>query len=363
MTTDVSTPCLNVLPGEPLHNHAPVDDGFLSPQTERSAGRTSLDVPSSSIPSVFSFSDSSTAAPPSPTLSIRSSVHLNTTVALRDNTPKTRTGMTSLGLLGPVDQSNSQTHHRKCSNATFASSSEGTEADHCTDVNLRHMKSNTTSGTHAGTSRTKRGTTDSDTATGVSEMRKKKKRIAEEETPQPLHAELPQDADVDPTPFAFKPYQLAQMLDPKNLELLENLGGTQGLLSGLGTNATRGLGKQSLIRTATVNAGDEKRPGDGRSGVGRCVSQRHDRETNEATTHAPAIVLTAPEGEGGNRLEGDDVDEGGPAFSAPLNERRRIYGENVLPHHPSKSLLQLMWAALKDKVLVCSFYILCLALV
>jgi Ca2+-transporting ATPase len=51
-------------------------------------------------------------------------------------------------------------------------------------------------------------------------------------------------------------------------------------------------------------------------------------------------------------LEGNDADEDGPAFTASLNERRKIYGRNVLPHRPSKTLLQLMWAALKDKVLV-----------
>jgi Ca2+-transporting ATPase len=365
VTTDVSTPRLNVVSGEdnvPSRNRSPVDDGFLSPQTAGGAGRTSLDVPGSPSPSEFSSNDGSISVPPSPTLSNRSSVHFNTTLALRDNKPESRTGMTSLSLLGPVDQSNSQTHHRKGSNATFTSSSEGTEADHRTDVDLQHVKSNTTSITHVEPSRTsithvepsrtKRGTTDSDTATAVSEKRKKKKKSGEEEIPDHSRSELSQDADVDPTPFAFKPYELAQMLDPKNLELLESLGGTQGLIRGLGTNATRGLGKQSLMRTATVDAGDEKNPGDGRPGAGGDGSQRHDPEKSEATTHAPAIVLTAPEGEGGSPLEGNDADEDGPAFTASLNERRKIYGRNVLPQRPSKTLLQLMWAALKDKVLV-----------
>ena len=131
---------------------------------------------------------------------------------------------------------------------------------------------------------------------------------------------------MDPTPFAFKPYELVQMLDLKNLELLESLGGTQGLFRGLGTNMTRGLGKQSLMRTATVNAGD------GRPGAGGGGSQMHDPEKSEAMTHAPAIVLMASEGEGGSPLKGDDADEDGPAFTASLNEHCKIYGKNVLPH-------------------------------
>jgi len=90
--------------------------------------------------------------------------------------------------------------------------------------------------------------------------------------------------DVDPTLFVFKLYKLVQMLDPKNLELLESLGGTQGLFRGLGSNTTQGLGKQLLMRTTVVNAGN------GRPGVGG-GSQMYDPEKSEAMTHAPAIVL------------------------------------------------------------------------
>ena len=302
--------------------------------------RLNVEVVSQSAASSFSFpnptdlssNDDSITVPPSPTLSNHSSVHFNTSHALRDNKPEALTGFPSVTPLGLIDQPNSKTpqrHHRKGSDAN---SKEGTEADHSNG--LRHLQSNTT---RAESSRTKRGNMDSDTATAVtvSGARKKKKHDVEEETPDHMRAELPHDTDVDPTPFAFQPYELPQMLDPKNLELLKSLGGTPGLLRGLGTNPTRGLGKQSLTRTTTVNAGDG-RPGD--------AFQLHDPEP---TTYAPAIVLTAPEGVGGNPLEGD-----GPAFSASLNERRKIYGENVLPHRACKSLLQLMWAALKDKVLV-----------
>jgi len=41
-------------------------------------------------------------------------------------------------------------------------------------------------------------------------------------------------------------------------------------------------------------------------------------------------------------------------YTASMEDRRRVYGENVLPSKPSKTLLVLMWLALKDKVLVCA---------
>jgi Ca2+-transporting ATPase len=145
-------------------------------------------------------------------------------------------------------------------------------------------------------------------------------------------------ADIDPAPFAFKPFDLASMLDPKNLEVLESLGGIQGLLKGLGTSRIHGLGGK--------NGSSDSRPG-----AGEGASQRHDREGVGAP---PGIVVTAPdELESG---KGDEY-EGFPVFSASLEERRRVYGHNVLPHRATKSLLALMWLALKDKVLVRVFCI------
>ncbi|EPQ52794.1 Ca-transporting ATPase [Gloeophyllum trabeum ATCC 11539] len=40
------------------------------------------------------------------------------------------------------------------------------------------------------------------------------------------------------------------------------------------------------------------------------------------------------------------------AYAASLDERKRVYGANILPHRASKSLWKLMWLALKDKVLI-----------
>ena len=110
----------------------------------------------------------------------------------------------------------------------------------------------------------------------------------------------------DPTPFAFKPLALAALVDPKTLRDLEKMGGLQGLCTGLGTSPTKGLSAHSLGQGASAD---------------------------------------------GERSGGE-----GP-FAAPFSDRQRIYGINTLPTRRSKSLLQLMWLALKDKVLVCSIAI------
>jgi P-type Ca2+ transporter type 2C len=131
------------------------------------------------------------------------------------------------------------------------------------------------------------------------------------------------------------------MLDPKNLESLEKLGGVKGLLKGLGTSRTHGLGRKALIKNASS---------DGLPGAGQGASQRHEREDGDAV---PGIVVTPPdELKSSGKGDDDDEDNDDPAFSASLEDRRRVYGPNVLPHRATKSLLTLMWLALKDKVLV-----------
>ncbi|KAJ7227098.1 Ca-transporting ATPase [Mycena pura] len=260
-------------------------------------------------------------APPSPTLSSRSSVHFQspTSLALRDNNPQLRNPSI---LLSPVDDRN--THQRKGSNATTITVMTEPDNSQRQDEELRHVKSNTTSVTRVGSrsaSRAHRDTADSDTVTAVSE--RKGDHIALE-------------TDIDPTPFRFRPNDLAMMLDPKNMNALELMGGIPSLLEGLGTTADKGLRGASL--------GSGQGPGDGRPGAGVGASHRHDPE--KAAETVPAITYTDPEGERSTDWNS------AAAFAAPLDVRRRIYGGNVLPHRATKSLLSLMYAALKDKVLV-----------
>ncbi|KAI0787507.1 calcium-translocating P-type ATPase [Fomes fomentarius] len=177
--------------------------------------------------------------------------------------------------------------------------------------------------------------------------------------------DLARDETIDAGPFAFKPYRLASLVDPKNLDLLKEMGGITGLMKGLGTHRKRGLSKKALGKVADAShhgsfvspSDKDGRPGAGDDpGAGAGASQRHDRQPETAAGDVPKLVLTGPGGEGvsivGSASEDEPEAGGGPTYDAALEERRRVFGANVLPVRPSKSLLQLMWLALKDKVLV-----------
>jgi len=361
VTTDVSLPAEdtpdhtpNDLYSPPLssssHSRSPGDPAFLSP-TSGGFARSPFDPPLSPAPTYSSSNDgSSTNQPPSPTLSNRSSVHFATTMALRDNKPEERTGMSSLLLLSPLDQSSSSRGHfrRPSSSSSIGGhSSDGTEPDHGPATPLNPVISAETEVTRVNRSRShSRSQQDSDAATTVSEGHNRKGKDKDDGSRPNHRVQLEQDKDMNPKPFAFKPYELAHMLDPKNIEFLELLGGVDNLIHGLGTHPTHGLTKTSLQGDGIFSAED---PED--KGAGKGASQRHERQGQkfDEESAVPGIVLTSPDGDGEKRLASPPRRS---QFSASLDDRRRIYGENVLPQRPSKSLLALMWAALKDKVLI-----------
>ncbi|KAH9902643.1 calcium-translocating P-type ATPase [Cubamyces lactineus] len=185
--------------------------------------------------------------------------------------------------------------------------------------------------------------------------------------PRPA-VDLAQDEAIDAGPFPFKPYRLASLVDPKNMDMLRDMGGERGLLRGLGTNKKRGLGRKALTKANDAshhasfapNMDSDGRPGTGNEpGAGTGASQRHDRHAETTAGDVPKLVVTGPGGEesGGapiseaSSVAGAD-DQDGPTYTATLQDRRRVYGENTLPTRKTKSLLELMWLALKDKVLV-----------
>ncbi|KDQ57233.1 hypothetical protein JAAARDRAFT_35849 [Jaapia argillacea MUCL 33604] len=241
------------------------------------------------------------------------------------------------------------------------------------------------------------------TTNSPSRSLKNKDKAKDGEEEAQVHLDPDQDRDFDATPFRYKPNELASLVDPKSLERLVELGGVTEILRGLGTDARRGL---------LAGAGSGKDGGDLENpehipskGAGVGESQRHDRQKDslerereseskpgrKVSGDIPGIVITAPGGEEGEfTLSGakgfdshsdisnftpssyahseastadydgeeprkphrDDNFDEKPAFAATLEDRKRIYGTNILPQRASKSLLLLMWLALKDKVLV-----------
>ena len=207
---------------------------------------------------------SSTNAPPSPTLSTGTSVHFGTATDLRNNHPSPSSGANSLQLLGPH-----YGHQRKVS--------IGTNPD--TDETVIAHSSGAKGDGH-----------EEDLASDPEHPKP-------ERTPTIPHTVDPPDVE-DPTPFAFSPNRVSGLVanNAKDIDALQAMGGTEGLLLGLGTNKDTGLSDGSL-----ADAGGDGSPG---------------------------------------------------AAGAPLSRRTDVYGHNVLPARKSKSLLLLMWLALKDKVLV-----------
>ncbi|KAG9315051.1 Ca-transporting ATPase [Chiua virens] len=346
VTTDLSSK-LSLVEG-PFPSAASPPD-LLSPN--HPARHSSLDLtrsPSPSLTCVSSNDAASSNPPPSPTLSTQSSVHFATSVALRDNKPDERSGISSLHLLSPsaIDR---YPQRRKSSVTTFASSRDGhssieeTEADHSPPVftdnsPIRRPKSDATSLTLASHSHPL-----SDACKHQDHFSDDKSALPSTHIQRDIHQDArpsdgtSQDPPPDLGPFVFDPYQLASLLDPKDLDALYALGGTTGLLKGLGTDPTRGL-------LLDVHAHNASRP---KLGAGEGASQRHARHVRKPFTTTP----DEPHGHS-SPAGADDLPRAPDPYSASLVDRKAVYGENVLPHRPTTSLLGLMWLALKDKVLV-----------
>jgi len=164
--------------------------------------------------------------------------------------------------------------------------------------------------------------------------------------------DLKQEADLDVRPFAFKPLQLASLVDPKSLETLESMGGIDAVLRGLGTHPIHGLTTKAGTMSSHPGSPDPTYPDT--KGV----------PTADIDPPKPNITITSPtgvpEGLQSTASLGDGTGVSLPAVSpspedvygTTIEDRRRIFGQNFIPQRPSKSLLQLMWLARQDKVLV-----------
>ncbi|KAI7870379.1 PMCA-type calcium-translocating P-type ATPase [Spinellus fusiger] len=121
-------------------------------------------------------------------------------------------------------------------------------------------------------------------------------------------------------PFAFEPEQLSMLMDPKNLLLLHTWGGLEGVARGLYANTITGLS-------------DEDR----------------------AETPITLADLYTPIEKGGQSVSASSKDASEPSNDykkLSFAGRSSIFGTNVLPSVESKSLLHLMWMAMKDKTLI-----------
>ena len=350
---------------------------FLSPITPilRST-RNSLDP--------LGSDNSSLLPPPSPTLSAHSgSVRWANSTVLRDNNPEEHDGSSSLYLAPPPHG-----HRRKSSTGTVSSIGSGSSTEQDADDGssfrlspLRSAHSDVTSTlpsptvTHVDNasdvgsrpssvtsffkktmhrlspSPSRESVTGSDTTHNDgqrgdnSDTKRKGAELA-----RPAMLDLKQEADLDVHPFAFKPLRLASLVDPKSLEAFESIGGVDALLRGLGTHPTHGLSTESGSPLVHFVSPDPTL---------QSVTVSH--STNKDPPK-PDIMITSPAGEPQGlqstvSLGGDvpaELQFSEEAYRTSIEDRQRIFGHNILPRRPTKTLLQLMWLALKDKVLVSS---------
>jgi Ca2+-transporting ATPase len=141
---------------------------------------------------------------------------------------------------------------------------------------------------------------------------------------------------IDPTqphsdesnPFAFTPTQLATLMDPKNLPLLSQYGGLQGVARGLYAKLQSGLpGSPETEQIKHAISLNDIIPNDDNEQDG--APEKIERQGTSTSLSSTAATATS-------RFE----------------SRASIFGHNVLPPAKSKNIFELMWMAFKDKTLV-----------
>ncbi|KAH9010887.1 hypothetical protein EDB84DRAFT_1583544 [Lactarius hengduanensis] len=213
--------------------------GFLSLPTP--IPRNSRIYPDVPAPPITRTSDlSSSHPPPFPTLSAHSSgsIRWATSTLLRKNKPEEHVSLPSLGLLTSppqVDRRKGRTGISSIFTGREDPSNPGLSPVYSgqSDVPNTHP-SFTNPHVDAG----------SDTSHPSSVANFFKRAVQRIRHPSRGETDVGLDttqADLNVKPFAFKPLQLASVVNPKSLENLEKLGGVEGLLRGLGTDRVRGL--------------------------------------------------------------------------------------------------------------------------
>ena len=124
-------------------------------------------------------------------------------------------------------------------------------------------------------------------------------------------------------PFAFTPGQMGKMLNPKSLGAFHALGGVQGLERGLRTDRGAGLSVDEKNLDGSVSFEDATTIGS--------------PDSDTTIVEEPEMVPTQSSGQKG---------------SGTFDDRKRIFGDNILPQKKAKSIFQLMWLAYNDKVLI-----------
>lgn len=136
---------------------------------------------------------------------------------------------------------------------------------------------------------------------------------------------------VDPTSnFAFSPNQLHKLLTTKSLPALRAFGGLPGLAAGLRTDISSGLSIDETNLDGTVTFDEAVSAGrDGR----------------------PPAIIDGPPPPTPPTLLAQGLRLGEPPDNHYV-DRKRVFGENLVPQRKQKSFFRLMWIAFNDKLII-----------
>ncbi|ORZ19251.1 hypothetical protein BCR41DRAFT_421426 [Lobosporangium transversale] len=155
-------------------------------------------------------------------------------------------------------------------------------------------------------------------------------------------------------PFAFTPEELMDLIDPKAPEKLSAYGGPEGILAGLFANPVKGLSTAGIEPLRDVKVADEmveKKPvgagGLSRDGEKTTLGENSGSEPGPGPgprEEAAAATVATPS----SVYRSGNIDTTVVSFE----DRIHYFGQNVLPKRKSKSIFQLMWIALQEKILL-----------
>jgi P-type Ca2+ transporter type 2C len=159
-------------------------------------------------------------------------------------------------------------------------------------------------------------------------------------------------------PFAFTPKQLAKLHDPRNLDVLRAMSGVLGLAIGLQTNLEQGLSPDETILSSKVTLQDVRREVEElnlRRGVSNSAKEMDDPKAfmkADEDFHKPERRITEPHRDSIFSLKARSFTIRGHHSEPPFKDRRRVFSINRIPLRKPKNIFQLMWATLKDRILV-----------
>lgn len=121
------------------------------------------------------------------------------------------------------------------------------------------------------------------------------------------------DSKVENNPFAFTPWQLNKLLNPKSLPIFRALGGINGISAGLQSNVQSGLSVDESTAPRYVSFAEATTPN----------SPIKEKECSRP-----------------------------PSDGKPFEDRIRVFGRNTLPPKKATPLWKLVWNAYNDTVLI-----------